>query len=145
MYELCLHKVSNIKIDFHRQFFSDCNIDIRKVMKIIFYLSRMELITKINEYTGVKARNISKLLDKIIIKIQQYQREQPIRLGGHGLVVQIDETKLNFNVRSHRGRSPSDAIWALTFADCSVTPARGYAEIIESRLLLLSFLLLNVS
>ncbi|KAG0439755.1 hypothetical protein DMUE_2211, partial [Dictyocoela muelleri] len=36
-------------------------------------------------------------------------------------------------VRSHRGRSPSDAIWALTFADCSVTPARGYAEIIESR------------
>ena len=27
----------------------------------------------------------------------------PIRLGGPGVVVQVDETKINFNVKSHRG------------------------------------------
>lgn len=38
--------------------------------------------------------------------ISKYYGKNPVRLGGGlGTIVQIYETKLNFNVKSHRGRN----------------------------------------
>jgi len=36
--------------------------------------------------------------------MSDYFDNNPIRLGGPGIVVQVDETKINFNVKSHRGK-----------------------------------------
>jgi hypothetical protein len=47
--------------------------------------------------------------------------------------VQIDETKLNHNVKSYRGRAPVRPDWAITMVDISTTSAKGYAEVIPDR------------
>jgi transposase-like protein len=57
----------------------------------------------------------------------------PIRLGGNNKCVQIDETKLNYNVKSHRGRSSVAPTWAITMVDTSTTPSKGYAEVVPDR------------
>ncbi|KAG0441128.1 hypothetical protein DMUE_1280 [Dictyocoela muelleri] len=47
--------------------------------------------------------------------------------------IQIDETKLNYNVQSHRGRSPRKAIWAITIVCTDKIPCKGYIEIVNDR------------
>jgi hypothetical protein len=47
--------------------------------------------------------------------------------------VQVDETKVNFNCKSHRGRSGTSQIWAISIVDTSTSPARGYIEIVPNR------------
>lgn len=39
-------------------------------------------------------------------KISRYYAENPARLGGPGVVVKNDDTKLNYKVKAYRGRSP---------------------------------------
>ncbi len=41
--------------------------------------------------------------------------------------------KLNYNVKSHRGRSPGSPIWALTIVDTTITPSLGFFRIVENR------------
>ena len=66
--------------------------------------------------------------------ISKYYGKNPVRLGGGlGTIVQIYETKLNFNVKSHRWRSGTHADWALTMADISVSPSRSYAQMVPNR------------
>ena len=36
-------------------------------------------------------------------------------------------------MRSHRGRSPQNPTWALTFASTSSVPSKGYTQIVQSR------------
>lgn len=45
----------------------------------------------------------------------------------------MDETKLNFNVKSHRGRSSASPDWAVTMVDISTSPANGFAAMIPDR------------
>jgi hypothetical protein len=47
--------------------------------------------------------------------------------------VQIDETRINHNVKSYRDRAPVRPDWAITMVDISTAPARGYAEVISDR------------
>lgn len=48
-------------------------------------------------------------------------------------MVQCDETKINHNVKAHRGRTPKIPTWVLTIVDTSFTPSKGYAEIISDK------------
>ena len=52
----------------------------------------------------------------------------PIRLGGPHVIVQIDENKLNHNVKSHRDRGFIRAI-----VDTFTQPAKGFATMIPER------------
>ena len=69
----------------------------------------------------------------LINKFTSYFQRYPIRLGGPGVNVQVDETKLNFNVKSHRGAAPTKACWALCIVDTSFSPSKGYIELLEKR------------
>ena len=57
-----------------------------------------------------------------------FVENNPIRLGGPHVIVQIDETKLNHNVKSHRGRGPIRAI-----VDTFTQPVKGFATMIPDR------------
>ena len=47
--------------------------------------------------------------------------------------IQVDTTKLNFNVKAHRGEAPKEPVWAITIVDTSSKPAIGYAAIVQKR------------
>ena len=57
----------------------------------------------------------------------------PIKLGGPNIVVQVDEMKLNHNVKAHRGHGIKNLTWVLTMVDTSTTPAKGYAKVIPKK------------
>lgn len=118
---------------YKRSFFSYSRVDPRTILTIIFYLSENELISKIESYTSINKKSIIKIKKKIFKYINRYWIENPIKLGGLDTIVQIDETKLNFNIKSHRGRSPRDAVWAITMVDTSTQPSKGYIEIVPNR------------
>ena len=39
------------------------------------------------------------------MKFSNYYEQNPIKFGGSGLVVQVDETMLNHKVKEHRGKN----------------------------------------
>ena len=54
-------------------------------------------------------------------------------LGEANAIVQIDKTKLNHNVKSHRCRCPILPSWALCIVDTFTQPATGIATLIPDR------------
>lgn len=72
-------------------------------MQIIFYISNFELLKNISLYVNSNETTLLKLKKKFK-KIDEYSCKNPIRLGDEGRVVQIDETKINFHMKSHRGK-----------------------------------------
>ncbi|KAM0674872.1 hypothetical protein GVAV_001691 [Gurleya vavrai] len=60
----------------------------------------------IQEMVKISRLTIYKLTTRIIIKIVKYLNRYPIIFGGQNVVVQIDEFKFIFDVKSHRGRGP---------------------------------------
>lgn len=90
------------------------------------------------QYQILKLVQISKkclisIKKKLIVKIIIYFNVNPIKLGGPLSICQIDETKLNHNVKSHRGRSPQNPCWCFCIVDTSVKPALGYCTLVEDR------------
>ena len=72
---------------------------------------------------------IQNIRNSLINKFTIYFLEQPIRLG-QGVNVQVDETKLNFNVKSHKGAAPARPSWAACIVDTSHSPVVDYIEIV---------------
>ncbi|KAF9744318.1 hypothetical protein NGRA_3576 [Nosema granulosis] len=58
---------------------------------------------------------------------------EPIRLGGLGIICQIDESLFVHKVKYHRGRAPRRQVWVFGIVDTSTSPAIGYMRIVEDR------------
>ena len=114
-------------------FFAHFKLDIRKVLKIIFYLSMDTILIDIEKFLEVKYDTIAKIKKKVQVRINRYFVANPIKLRGTGVNVQIGEIKLNFNVKYHRGRAPVSPVWALTITDVSTVPAKVFAKVVSKR------------
>ncbi len=55
------------------------------------------------------------------------------KLGGSYMVVQIDETMMNFKVKSHRGRSPTNRTDALCIVEIYEGITRAFATVIPNK------------
>jgi transposase-like protein len=113
--------------------FNLLKIEPKKVLKSLVYMCQMETLTKVSLFVGVSQNTLTKLKSLIVLKIRQYFETYPIKLGGPGVIVHVDETMLTHTVRAHRGRSPRTQVWALTMVDTSFTPSRGFIKIVSSK------------
>ena len=59
--------------------------------------------------------------------------QEPIQLGGPGIIVQIDESLFRHKPKYHRGRPPRSEQWVFGMVDTSTSPATGYMELVEKR------------
>lgn len=128
----CKHYQTTLSV-LHGSFFENSALSPIKTLKIVFYLLKKTKQSNIISFLGVDQKTILRIKKKLIALIKDYFLENPIRLGGANKVVQIDEAKLNFNVKSHRGRSAIAPDWAITMVDVSTFPGRGYAEMVPDR------------
>ncbi|KAG0441735.1 hypothetical protein DMUE_0832 [Dictyocoela muelleri] len=108
-------------------------IDPRKCLAILYYISENELINKIDSFTKINRKSIGIIFNEIEDKITQYCEENVIKLGALGVIVQVDETKLNFNAKSQRRRPLREQVWTVTITNTSTVPAKGYLEIVPDR------------
>ena len=105
----------------------------KKVLKILLYWSNGNIQKRILEDVDVNRITLTKLRSLLINKIKNHFIQNPIILGGPGIRVHVDETMLNYKVKSHRGRSPREQVWAIGIADTSYTPSKCYFSILPDR------------
>lgn len=108
-------------------------ISILALLKILInWSSNLQpfLILRLISVTEPTLLKVRRIIQKKIIK---YFEENPIVLGGPNIVCMVDETKINFNVKSHRGRAPVEPVWLFVITDTSTSPALGYCEIVPNR------------
>jgi hypothetical protein len=107
-------------------------VDFSKLLQVIYYVSKDIPNFEIREVMDVKKDTLYKIRALIHDKISSFFVLNPIRLGGPGAMIQIDEKKMNYNVRNHRGLSIRP-IWAFCIVDTSYKPALKYFTLVEDR------------
>lgn len=111
----------------------DIKIPLNKFIHFIYLYSIETCQKNIQEIIGLSRSTIYTLLKKIRARISMYFENNNILLGGPNLLVQIDESKFNFNVKAHRGHVPTTPVWVFGIVDTSYQPARGFMKIVEQR------------
>lgn len=114
-------------------FFEGFRIKPRDCLKVLILLLNGEQLVTIAKYVNIGKVTLLKIKQKIVSNVRNYFAENPIKLGGPGSIVQVDETMLSHAVRSHRGRAPNHQTWAITMCDTDQRPAVGYCEVVENR------------
>ena len=114
-------------------FFFRSKLSLQKWVEAIFFWCEQTSVTH-----SVNFLNLSRVT---VIDIHNFCREvcskyfenNPIKLGGSGVTVQIDESCFSHKPKFHRGRAPIKPLWVFGIVDTSTTPSLGYMEIVESR------------
>ena len=63
----------------------------------------------------------------------RYLQKHPIRLGGPGIFVQIDESCCSDKPKNRRERAPEEKVWVFGIVDTSFGPSVGFMEIVSHR------------
>ncbi|KCZ79966.1 hypothetical protein H312_02635, partial [Anncaliia algerae PRA339] len=88
-------------------FFENIKLTLKQILSILLKYSckiqRFQIILSMDNSPKTIARIISKLVS--IMPATDFSSN---KLGGPGLIVQIDETMLNYKCKSHRGRSSTN-------------------------------------
>ena len=65
--------------------------------------------------------------------VSEQLMNNPIQLGGPGVIVEIDESLFRHKPKYHRGRYPVEDSWVFGMVDRSTSPAIGVMEIVPDR------------
>lgn len=117
----------------HGSILQNLKITLQKFIHAVYLYSREMKQKDIEEMAGISNSTLYKIIKALRIRISRYFAANPMILGGPNCVVQIDESKFNFNVKAHRGHAPRSPIWVFGIVDTSFSPARGYMQIVERR------------
>ncbi|KAG0430428.1 hypothetical protein DMUE_5661 [Dictyocoela muelleri] len=114
-------------------FFEDLNIPIRQIFKIVLcYISRMPRYS-ITNYFNYDRKTVEKIINKIVNRIPDPDFSSN-KMGGIGKIIQVDETMLNYKVKSHRGRAPENKTDALCIIEYENEIKRVFACVIDNKL-----------
>ena len=100
---------------------------------VIFCWSQEKSISCVSADFGLSKKVVIRIYDKIRKIISEYVSSEPIRLGGPGIICQIDESLFSHKVKAHRGRAPQQQIWVFGILDTSRSKGHVYLEVVENR------------
>ncbi|KCZ75248.1 hypothetical protein H311_03778 [Anncaliia algerae PRA109] len=83
-------------------FFKDIIINPRICLRVILYILIGLCLSNIIKFMNISYKTLVKIKSKIIIKIKEFFCKYPIKLGGEGIIVHVDETMLSHSVKSYR-------------------------------------------
>ena len=81
----------------------------------------------------ISQRGASDMFQKFRKICTEYFIDNPVQLGGQGIIVEVDESCFSHKPKHHRGRTPTKPLWVFGLVDTSIQPAIGYMEIVEKR------------
>jgi hypothetical protein len=111
--------------------FDDVRCDLRSIVFVMYLWSRETPIKRAYEDTGLSRPTISLIYGFMRDICKRYF--DPIKLGGEGIICQVDESLFSYKPKYHRGRAPEEERWVFGIVDTSYTPARGYMQCVERR------------
>lgn len=114
-------------------FFEGFKVSLNKCLYIMYKWSNDELQSSINTDTGICKPTIKNFYAKMRSMCKNYFIINPIKLGGNGIICQIDESLFRHKPKNHRGRATQHEIWVFGIADTSSSPAKIYLKLVENR------------
>jgi transposase-like protein len=84
---------------------------------IIRYSNNVQVCRIVKEI-DISKKTVCKIISCLIQKMEIQNRSER-KLGGPGIIVQIDETMMNYKCKSHRGRSAGNKSDAICFVECN--------------------------
>jgi len=114
-------------------FFEKSRVPLTKWLYFLYLWCQDTMVKKAAETTGISER--------ITLQVYQYIRDicttkllhTPPRLGGPGVIAQIDESLFCQKAKYNRGRRASKEQWVFGLADTSAKPAITYMQTVDKR------------
>ena len=82
---------------------------------------------------GIDRRTITAVYNKLRSLASSWLRADPVRLGGPGVICQIDESLFCHKQKYGRGRAPETEKWVFGICDTRYQPAKFYLEKVDNR------------
>jgi len=127
-------------------FFEGFNIKISMIMKIMIKKACREQLTTINNLFPQRKRTILRIINKFNTLIPNVDFSD-YKLGGPGVIIQVDETLLSYECKIHRGRPAHNKTDCVCIVEVGNGIERAYATVIpnKERSTLVPLILRNVS
>jgi hypothetical protein len=88
---------------------------------------------RVCEMTGFSKPTVILIYALLRVVCRKHFEHNPVKLGGEGIICQVDESLFTYEPKYHRGRYPEHPRWVFGIVDTSFTPGLGYMEFVERR------------
>ncbi|KAG0417738.1 hypothetical protein DMUE_6419, partial [Dictyocoela muelleri] len=114
-------------------FFQDYNIELRKIMTSIYkWFSNTNQID-VQRELDISKKTVQKIYKNLRIRTKIFFEENSYRLGGEGIICQIDESMFKYKQKYFVGRSPVRNRWVFGIVDTSEKPGRYFVTSVGNR------------
>ncbi|KAI4293486.1 hypothetical protein PAPHI01_2760, partial [Pancytospora philotis] len=117
----------------HGSVFSYSRVSLFRLFKLIFLWAREIPIHEAVDFVGICRKTISEMYARLQNLIVEDAARVPVRLGGHGVLCQVDESLFCHKQKYHVGRVAEEQVWVFGIADTSRSPCIGYMTIVRPR------------
>ena len=114
-------------------FFENYRLPLIDILLIMYHWCGKESVTGTERYMGCTRKTISSIHDRCRFAINNFLRDNPVRLGGPGAVCQIGESAFSCKSDAHRDGASQNIAWVFGIVDTRFAPVRGYMEIVPNR------------
>ncbi len=115
-------------------FFAKSHITLQQWLNLMYLWCNKQLENQAVNLCGVGKRSMVDVYSFFREVCSFYFVRNPIRLGGAGIICQIDESQFQSKPKHHRGHAlGAQALWVFGIVDISNTPAVGYMEVVDQR------------
>ena len=114
-------------------FFANSNIPLPKWLHLMYLWATKASNKQTQLQTGLSNHTIIDAFACLRKICGRYLQENPIQLGGPGIIVPVDESQFSHKPKHHRGRAAEIPIWVFGIVDTSFKPSVGFMEIVENR------------
>ena len=124
----------NIKSVRDSSFFQKSHVPLAKHLQLIYLWSQDAPVKTAVENTGLSKKTVIQWYANHRRTCSDYFIQNPIQMGGPGVILEIDESLFRHKPKYHRGRQPQrNGAWVFGIVDTSSTPALGYMQIVDNR------------
>lgn len=114
-------------------FFNEFKISLRESLTLIWKWGGEITQKEVMREVPISPSAIIKIFNLLRTLCCRYFMQNPVILGGSGVLCQIDESLFRHKPKNHRGRAPEHKLWVFGIADTSYTPAKVYLKLVENR------------
>ena len=114
-------------------FFDKSKINLKDWLLILYCFAQYMPVAKSAELTAISSKTIGQIYQALRKMMTNHFDRHPVKLGGPGRIVQIDESCFSHKRKYQRGRAPEKEIWVFGLVDTSYNPAKPFVKVVEKR------------
>ena len=114
-------------------FFEKSRLPLGKWIHLMYMWSEKMSVTQAKRQANISKPTTVDVFNFFREVCKKHFQQNPVRLGGSQVVVEIDESCFSHKPKHHQGRAPQKPVWVFGLTDTSVKPSVSYFEVVERR------------